>query len=348
MAYSSTVTLAAAADLIRDASHVAVTAHAKPDADAFGAVLALTTAVRVSGKTADAWLMPPVPANLAALRGGEVVRLYEAPMTLGEPDLVVVLDTGAWSQLAPMRADLERLLERTLIIDHHLSGDVPAANRYVDAKAAACCQIVGQLLDMLDTGTDPFDDAIVRDALFVGLASDTGWFRFSNTGPQTHEMAARLLRRGVDHAGLYGQLQQADRPQKLALLIRALKSLRLAAQDRVAVMVLSASDFKQSGALIEETEHIVDLPQMVASVQVVALVTEPPPATGGTRDDSIRMSFRSKPGPAAVDVARVAEQFGGGGHARAAGGKVKAPLEEVAQRVAAALEQAVGTGGGVR
>jgi phosphoesterase RecJ-like protein len=256
--------------------------------------------------------------------------------------MVVVVDTGAWGQLAPMRKYLEPRVDRTLLIDHHLSGDVPAKWKYIDSTSAATCEIIAQLIDEIarheHQSPNRMLDPIVSDALFVGIASDTGWFRFSNTRPFTHELAARLIRQGVDHAALYAQLEQGDRPEKLKLQIRALESLRLLANNTIAMMVLRASDFVETGAQAEETERLVDIPQTVATVQVVVLITEPPDEQGKSAPPLIRMSFRSKPGKDAVNVAELAAQFGGGGHARAAGAKVPGPLDVVVARVAEALD----------
>ena len=381
--YESNVDLQQAAGLIRKAATVAVCTHAKPDGDAFGSVIALTATLRGLGIDATASLMMPIPGHFRHLRGWELVTTYEPSVGLGQPDLLVLLDTGAWSQTAPMRRELEGLLDRTLIIDHHLSGDVPARWRHIDGQAAACCEVVAALVERLEgnrlkeTGQI---NPVVADALFVGLASDTGWFRFSNTRPQTLRWAARLLESGVNHAELYGQIEQTERPQKLKLLTRALDGLRLIADDRVALMVLTSDDFEQAGALLEETERFVDVPQMVSSVQVVVLITQVPPAPapgGGPADsgrgpeiaktfepdrdppvsqsrpadlavargsdssDVVRLSFRSKPGPDAVNVAKLAQQFGGGGHARAAGAQVAAPLESVIEDVCRATSDAV-------
>jgi phosphoesterase RecJ-like protein len=245
-----------------------------------------------------------------------------------EPDRIVVVDTGAWSQLDPMRAWLEQRAERTIVIDHHLRGDEVGDMRFIDAKAAAACEIVADLIDLL--GVE--HDAVIRDALFVGIASDTGWFRFSNARPRTHELAARLLREGVDHAALYGQLEQGDRPEKLRLLIRALDSLKLIRDGRAAVMTLRQADFEDTGANSEETERFVDLPQIVRDVQLVVLITE-------QQEGPTRLSFRSKSIEDAVNVSRLAQQFGGGGHARAAGAKVDAPIDVVEQRVIDAISK---------
>jgi phosphoesterase RecJ-like protein len=344
--YISNVTLEQAAGLLAGARRVVIATHAKPDGDACGSVAALAGVLRARGQQVLAALIPPVPANLRFLVEAEPA-LHVCPergddsaaaAAVAGADLIAILDTGAWAQLAPLRPVLSPALERTLIVDHHLSGDVAARYRYIDGAAAAACEVVAELLDRLAPGV-PLSPAVCQ-ALFVGVAADTGWFRFSNTRAQSHELAARLLRLGVDQADLYHKLEQNERPAKLALLARAVQSLSLLANNRAAIMVLHAADFAQTGALIEETEQLVDLPRAVGSVQVVALIVEPPvqdgprPRPGG---GAIRISFRSKPGPHAIDASALAQRFGGGGHARAAGAKVAAPLEEVIERVTATM-----------
>lgn len=333
-----------AAALLAGSKRVLVTTHAKPDGDAYGAVVALSSALRLAGAEAHACFMPPVPASFQTLAGFDRVRVMEEGAHWPEADLNVIVDTGAWSQLSPARAVLTPRLAHTLILDHHLTGGVEAAHRYIDSAAAASCEIVAEMIDLvarkMGLAADALHDATVCEALFVGIAADTGWFRFSNTRPRTHELAARLLRRGVDQASLYQKLEQMERPEKLQLLIRAVASLRLIAGEQAAVMVLRGRDFAETGALIEETERFVDIPQAVESVRVVALITEPP-ARDGKAHGPVRLSFRSKPGDGAVDVTRIAGQFGGGGHARAAGAKTDAPLEGVIDRVTTALQQAL-------
>ena len=353
-AYESNLDDCQVVSLLTGARCVIITTHAKPDGDAFGAVVALARVLRRGNADVSAFLEGPVHTSFRNLPGYELVRPYDRQREWPAADLVVLVDTGAWAQLEPMRSRLEPRLEQMLIIDHHVSGDVPAAWRYIDSKAAATCEILGHLFGhmALTEADDGALDLLVAEALFVGLASDTGWFRFSNTRAQTLELSARLLRAGVDHAGLYRKLEQTERVEKLTLMIRALDSLRLVADDRAALMVLRAEDFAQTGAMLEETERFVDLPQVVETVQVVALVTEPPPVAGdsacgsssngrGPGEGAIRLSFRSKPGPNAVDVAQLAAQFGGGRHQRAAGAKVIGPLNEVSHRVAQAIAAAV-------
>jgi bifunctional oligoribonuclease and PAP phosphatase NrnA len=333
--YTSNITLADAARTLRDARRVVVTTHAKPDGDAFGSVIALSAALRAMGKDVFAAFIPPVPASFRALRDADSARTLAPDDKLPESDLLVILDTGAWAQLAPLRPQLEPRLPGALILDHHLTGDTPAAKRWIDTSAASCCEVVADVLmhpELTGGNPDKLLTPTVAESLFTGIAADTGWFRFSNTRPHTHELAARLLKLGVDHAALYAKMEQTERLEKLMLMVRALGSLKLLAGGRAAMMVLRARDFAETGALVEETERFVDVPQAVASVELVVLITEPP-REPGAKPAPIRMSFRSKPGPNAIDVTQLAGEFGGGGHARAAGAKADAPLDEVVQRV---------------
>lgn len=334
--YVSNSTLDAIADELREAQHIVVTTHAKPDGDALGSVLAMGAALEKAGKTVERWIMPPIVGSLQRLAVGVELHTHETdddplPTASGsEPDRIVVMDTGAWAQLSPMRSWLEPRRERVLLIDHHLRGDDIARLRYIDPSAAAACELVADCIAKLGVAID----TPIANAIYAGLATDTGWFRFSNTTANTLRIAADMLDAGVDHAAIYAQLEQGERPQKMALLTRALENMVMVADHRAAIMTLRAADFADTGARPEETERLVDIPQMVHDVQVVVLLTEDA-ATGGAR-----MSFRSKPGPNAINVSTLAHTFGGGGHARAAGAKcLDEPLDDVRKRVIDAVEQ---------
>jgi len=351
--YRSNITLAQTVERIESARHIAVTTHAKPDGDAYGSAAALVASLRKHMPLAkvEGWLMGPVPACFKKLHGWAGLNEFQEGDSIGEPDLIIIVDTGAWAQVAPMRSLIEPRVDQTLIIDHHISGGIPAKHMFINSGAAACASVIADLLDVL-AQFDPtrsrrlsdqnpfFVDPAVTESLFAGIASDTGWFRFSNTTAQTHLLAARLIQAGVNQAELYAKLEQAERPEKLALQIRAMESLKLLADGRVAVMILRENDFEETGALAEETERFVDIPQAVETVRMVVLITEPP-GDGSAKRPAIRVSFRSKPTPDAVNVAQFAQQFGGGGHARASGAKIDAPLEQVIAQIEEAIAQAM-------
>lgn len=340
--YVSTIDFDQTADLLRQTpGPIVVVTHSKPDGDAFGSVIALSAAFRLLERQVTPIFVPPIPEQLLQLGGANLAEVYREGMAPPEASFYVVLDTGAWVQLGPLRPFIEPHLDRTLIIDHHLSGDMDAKYRFIDGRAAACAEIIGFLLEkMLPAQAGEFKlPQVIRDALFVGIASDTGWFRFSNTRPRTHEMAAKLVRQGADHSDLYRRLEQSERPEKLALTIRALGSLKLLAGGRAAVMTLRREDFEQTGALEEETERIIDIPQQVGTIQVIVLVSERVEQSNNGQVTTTRLSFRSKPGPDAINVAELAERFGGGGHARAAGAKIDKPIDEVVRQIIQALEE---------
>ena len=329
---------------------VVVLTHQKPDGDALGSALALTLALQSLGQSVQVVLIPPIAQALRDFPGSEVMTVFDQDISLpNEPRRIVVVDTGATSQLGPLTPYVQRHLERTLVIDHHLSGDVISPHRLIDTQTAACCEIIAVLVDGLLAKAAPMPDetqAKINALLFLGIASDTGWFRFSNTRPFTHELAAKLLAQGVDHAAIYRRTEQCERPEKILLLARALNSLETLGHGRAALMTLFTKDFLETGAMEHETERLIDVPQQVEAYELFCLAVDKTlEAPSGQRKQprlQTKLSFRSKPGPDAINVATLAEQFKGGGHARAAGATIDAPLAEVLPTLRQAIEQAMG------
>ncbi|WP_432800221.1 DHH family phosphoesterase [Poriferisphaera sp. WC338] len=340
--YTSNISLTQAADIIKQMPQpIAVVTHAKPDGDALGSVLAITQAIRVLDIDVQGYLVPPIPQNFDVLPGFSSIQAIDSPDALANAASFLLLDTGAKSQVAFTCDTLVANADNLMIIDHHLSGDIPAKHRYIDSNAGACAEIIYELANILtaDLTLDSQAKNIINSAIFTGIVSDTGWFRFSNTRPVTHRIAADLIEQGIDHAELFQKLEQTERPEKLKLLIRAIDSLELLLDNRVAIMSLSLEDFAETGAYEEETERIVDIPQKVATVQLVVLVSEKRDIETG--ETIARMSFRSKPGPNAVDVAQLASHFGGGGHARAAGAKLTGTIHDLLPDIKRTLSSAL-------
>ena len=349
MSYRGNTKAAGMAKWLRDAdahenSPVVVLTHVKPDGDALGSMMGLVGALRYVGIPAQGWLIGPVPAALRPFAEALGIQELESGAPLHpRPAAAVLVDTGSWAQcdagLGWVKPWLEANLLRSAIVDHHLSGDVPGEKRWIDHQAAACSEMIAELAEALGCpilDADKQDKSLqpLREALYLGIATDTGWFRFSNTREQTLSLAAKLLATGVDGAGLYIRVEHQDRPARLSLMAAALNNIRWLAGERGALMVLSAEDFKRTGARLAETEGIVDFPRKVAGVRVACLATEQLLDGGKSR---VRLSFRSNPGERAVDVSKLANRFGGGGHARAAGAKLDGTLSDVIARVEQAI-----------
>jgi len=358
MNYAATLSLDQAADHLRQANTLTLLTHAKPDGDAFGSVVALAAALTHLGKTVHAAFAPPLPRAFASLPGHDLTTTTRDPADLPDTaDLLVVLDTGAASQLGPLPNVFHRQHaagKPTLIVDHHLHGDLTTELKLIDPARAANCEIVADLIDRLVPDLlDPAATAslatghwpLLPTALYLGIATDTGWFRFPNTTPATHRLAARLIELGVDHANLFNATENDNRPEKLALVTAALNSLEYLHDGRVALMQLTPDDFARTGAAYEETERLVDYPQIVGSTHAVALVAEVHAPDGR---HLTRISLRSKPEPAdapsaagPIDVAAIAASLGGGGHFHAAGVKLPGPLADHLPALKQAIAQSL-------
>ena len=204
-----------------------------------------------------------------------------------------------------------------------------ADEKLVVTQAAAAGEIAAELLDAWQISID----VPIAAALFLAIASDTGWFQFSNTRPYTMRLAARLMETGINTDHLYQLLYQNERAERVALQTRAQQSLQLLLDGRLAVMTVTKHDFEHTRADVPDTENLINIPLQIRTVEVSLLVTEP------TTPGPIRVSLRCK---GQVDVARFAEAFGGGGHARAAGLKVDGPLDLATERVVAAMKKQMG------
>jgi phosphoesterase RecJ-like protein len=197
----------------------------------------------------------------------------------------------------------------------------------VDATAEATARLVYEAISAL--GEPLPEDA--ANALFVALAMDTGWFRHSNTTPATFALAGELTTAGARPAHLYDQLFERNSLSRLKLAGLILDRLAVVENGQIAYCEILRDDYAKTGALPADSEDLINHPRSVAGVEVALMFMEQP--RGG-----IKVSFRSR---ARVDVARVAEQFGGGGHRLASGAIVEGTLEEVRGRVLEAVRNAL-------
>ena len=303
---------------------VLVTTHARPDGDALGSTAALVLGLRTKGIAADVLLQPKSPNKYAFVyeNAGLTYRSADpglpADFSLAGYDAFVAVDTGTWSQLPGLRAHVDALAGKKFVIDHHLTQEDWADVKLVDTTAGAACEIVAELLQQWHI---PLTKQI-GEALYVGLVSDTGWFQYSNTRPYALRLAAQLLELGVDADALYQRLYNSERPQRVLLQARAMQTLELLADNRVAVMTIARDDLIAVNATTNDTEGLINVPLAVKDVQVSVVLSEPL-EPDGPGSEAIRCSFRSK---GRIDVAAFAAQFGGGGHARAAGAKITGTL----------------------
>jgi nanoRNase/pAp phosphatase (c-di-AMP/oligoRNAs hydrolase) len=308
-----------------------VTTHVRPDGDALGTVAAMVMGMNKIGIEAEALLLSHLPSKYSFVFTEnnivyrEVENGWPDDFSLDRYDALLVCDTGTWSQLPGLRERVEKWPKSKIVLDHHLTQENWADAKLVLTEAAAAGEIAAELLEQWGV---KFDSAIAT-ALFLAVASDTGWFQFSNTRPYTMRLAALLMEAGVDTDRMYQLLYQNERPERVALQTRAQQSLELLCENRLAVMRVTKKDFEETNAKVPDTENLINIPLQIRTVEVSLLFVEP------TDFGPVRVSLRSK---GHIDVAQFAEQFGGGGHARAAGLKVEGSLELVHSKVVTAMQ----------
>ena len=319
-------------DSLSRAKRVLVTTHVRPDGDALGSSAAMVLGMRKMGIDSQVLLLSHLPSKYAFIFKDNQIEHHDAEagwptaLDLSKFDMLLVVDTGTWSQLPGLQERIGNWNVPKLVVDHHLTQENWADAKLVITQAAAAGEIAAELLDRWGVAIDQ----PIAAALYLAIASDTGWFQFSNTRPYTLRLAARLIEAGVDTDRLYQSLYQNERVERLALQTRALQSLELLMDGRLAVMRVRKSDFEQTKANVPDTENLINVPLQVRTVQVSILIVEP-------KDNGpVRISLRSK---GQVDVAKFAEQFGGGGHARASGLKLNGDFQQAHDRVIAAMSE---------
>lgn len=341
--WSSNADAQTIAERLKIASRAVVFTHTKPDGDAIGASLAITRSLRSLDIDATHISIGPWSERFDFLnktapilhRDPDQQPSAEENDLVAAADTLVVCDTGSWSQLEAVRMHLEGAADKTVIIDHHGHGDESVATlRWIDTAAAAACEMAttlcARLLDLDSPAKLPNE---IASALYLGIATDTGWFRFSNVTSHTFRTAADLVDAGADPDLLYQQTELVDTPQRLLLMQRALASLRLELDGTVAIMSLTLKDFSDTGASRDDYGGIVDIPKTVGSVKVSALALE-------SDDGRTKLSLRSKSGTGSIDVNLVAQHFGGGGHKHAAGARTQLPLDQTIDKLVDAFRNA--------
>jgi phosphoesterase RecJ-like protein len=314
-------------DLERRSRRFLLTTHIRPDGDGLGSMLALADALQQRGKEVWLTVASSLPPRYDFLDPGRLVRRFEPPGdAYRAADAVVVLDTGAWNQLGDFGALLRSLDAPKLVIDHHVTQDDLGAVRLVDTSAEATGRLTYEAIRAVGGPLRPW----AAHCLFVALAMDTGWFRHNNTTPATFALAGELTAAGAAPTAAYEMLFESSTPGRLRLTGLVLSRLQTAQEGKVAFTEIHRGDYEATGAVPQDSEDLVNYPRSVAGVEVGLLFMEQP--RGG-----VKVSFRSR----GVDVARVAERFGGGGHRLASGAVLDTSLDDARRRVLDAVAAAL-------
>jgi len=304
------------AEIIKKGRSFLVTSHVRLDGDAVGSELALYEALRGLGKDVVVYNQDRTPQLYAFLPDAGVIVNRLGP--LDGYDAVFVLDCSEIERVgdeAPRIAGVRQIVN----IDHHISNDRYGHLTLTDPEASSTGEMVFRLLDGM--GVEITGDMAVN--LYTAILTDTGAFRYSNTGPGTFAAAGRLLERGADPAWIAQQVYETFPAVKIRLLGRALTTLEFDWQGRIAALTVSKKMLDEAGAQWEHTEGFVEFPRSIEGVQVAAFLSE-------IGEGTYKVSLRSK---GRFNVEEVARKFGGGGHINAAACRIPGDAETVKKKL---------------
>lgn len=317
-------------DIFENNQRFVLTSHVRPDADALGSELGLAGLLEAQGKSVRIINPSAIPDSLAFLDpAGRIQKLGEGvtPEETADTDVHVILDTSAWIQLGKVANVLKTTAATKVVIDHHVSADDLGALQFKNTDAEATGALIFQMAEALDwpIGTD------VAVALFAAISTDTGWFRFPTTTGETMRIAGRLIDLGVQPAVTYQLLYEQYSPFRMKLVGRALSRMELDCDGRLAYTVVTRSDFQETGAKPVETEDIVNECLRIRGTEAAFIAIE-------QQNGNVKYSLRSRTD---LDVAAIAEQFGGGGHKQASGVILPGPLATAQSTILPAMKAAL-------
>ncbi len=318
-----------ALDALRGSRRPILTTHLNADGDGAGCQVAMAAWLKALGarpRIVNPTAFPDLFKFLLPEDGWVLEAGSEAAKdACHDADLAIVLDTGEVPRIGRVKPMIEGI--RTVVVDHHQPGDQAIGGiSFRDADACATGELVH---DLVLASNGPWPQATL-DGIYVGILTDTGSFRFSNSSPNAHRIAADLIADGVDPEAIHSRVYGAAPERRLRLLAKALETLEVDGPGGVAWMVVP-NQIDGVDALPEDVEGLVDYPRSIEGVEVGLLFRRS--ANGGTK-----ISFRAT---GDVDVNALAREFGGGGHIKASGALVEKPPADVIPRVVEATRRAV-------
>ncbi len=312
------LTLQEAAALLLARRHITILSHRKPDGDTLGGAFALCWALEGLGKAARVLCADGYPDRYCFLYPDGYTPPVFAP---DEEDFVVAVDTASLELLGTLGDRYKDKID--LIIDHHGSNTRFAPNTIVDTAAGATAELIFQLIPLLGAGYTP----AIAGALYTGVATDTGCFRYTNTTAQTLRIAASLIDAGADSILINRLMFETKSKGRLAVEAMAMGSVEYDYDGRCAIIYITEAMLAATGVSEYDIEGISAMPRQIEGVEAGVTIRE----QGG----ECRISLRTC---SMVDASAVCQQLGGGGHPRAAGCTVKGDVLTARQAMLKALK----------
>lgn len=294
---------------ILESKNIFIASHVQPDGDNIGSILALGLALRKIDKTVYILKSDIVPSDFLFLPNVDIIQDYSDDL---EIDLLITLDSSDEDRLGKNK-DLLVLAKTIINIDHHISNTNFGHINIIDSMASATGELVYTIINRMNISIDKD----IATCIYTAISSDTGSFMYDNTTSKTHEIISELLKIGIDKSNININLYQNRSIERTMLFVKALQTLKLYFDNKVAVVKVTRKILDESGSKIEDTEGIVSFIREIRDVEIAILLKE-------FNENEIKISMRSKKN---VDVAAICHKFGGGGHIKAAGCTINSSID---------------------
>lgn len=317
--------------LIRESTRILITSHENPDGDALGSMLSLGLGLKKIGKEVTLYNKDGVPEILDFLPHSE--NIINSLSSVNAPfDIALAVDCTATSRAGKEFEDYAKSenCKNVVIIDHHQTTGSDADLHLLDVNASSTGIIIYRILKSLNVELDK----LISENIYTTIVSDTGSFSYSNTNSETLRIAAELVDVGVQPSEISQALYENEPLRKLELFKLVMPTLEITEDKTIASIYVDKKMFSDTGTTRQDTEGMVNIPRSIKGVDAAILFRQ----EGQESEPEWKVSLRSK---GKVNVANVAESFGGGGHARAAGCSLKGDIHRVKAKVISSLQEAM-------
>lgn len=313
--------------LLNTKKNIVIVPHKNPDGDAIGSTLGLYHYLCKGNHQVNVIVPNDYPAFLKWIPGNETVLQYDSQTNtcddlINNADIIFTLDFNAFHRTGNMEPILANSEAIKIMIDHHQAPDNYAKYTYSDVSMSSTCEMVYHFIDKL--GDTNLVDANLATALYVGIMTDTGSFRFRSTTSTTHHIIAKLIEKGADNTAIHNNVYDTNSYKSLQLLGCALTNLNVIPESRAAYITLSQDELQKYDYKKGDTEGIVNYGLSLDNVILAAIFIE------DRKEGIIKISLRSKGSFSVNEMSRA--HFEGGGHTNAAGGKSDLSLEKTIEK----------------
>lgn len=310
---------------LKQKNNIAIVSHMMPDGDSVGSMLALFNVLKRMGKSVDIYSSDKIPAVYSFLPNCKLIKQCNEILNK-EYEVIVVLDCGSMDRTGNCSV-LEKLSDICINIDHHGTNTLFADLNLVDTNASATGELIYQIIKLM--GQDILEDEAI--CLYTAILTDTGGFRYSNTTSITHQIAGDLINTGIDFGKVYERIYKSYKYENIKVMGKVLSTIELSGDGSIAFISLLKKDLEDLVIESINTSDFIDYARDIDSVEAAAFVKE-------IDTDEFKVSFRSK---RIIDVKKICEKYGGGGHVRAAGCTIKGDLQFIKQLVINDLKNAL-------